>query len=151
MADMTFAVTISGNISGKRFGWTKTATVADVDDVMQAFCESGGGEPNFFSAQSGSQNSSTMHTYDGMAAVMIVGQNAAGLNEVDLFGAGPLAAFYCPAGFPFLAYNGGGFNGMFNQSNTATDVPDEDPESYAVSPAGGRNKFSAIGGLKAIS
>lgn len=151
MADMTFAVTISGNISGKRFGWSKTATVADVDDVMQAFCESGGGEPNFFTSQGGSYTSSTMHTYDGMAAVMIVGQNTNGLNVVDLNGAAILATFYCPDGFPFLAYNGGGFNGMFNQSNTATDVPDEDPEGFTVSPAGGRNKFSAIGALKAIS
>ena len=151
MADMTFAVTISGTIAGKRFGWSKTATVEDVDDVLQAFCESGGGEPNFFTAQSGSYTSSTMHSYDGMAAVMIVGQNTAGLSLVGLTAATPLASFYCPSGFPFMAFNGGGFNGMFNQSSTATDVPDEDPEVYSVAPIGGRNKFSAIGALKAIS
>ena len=151
MADMTFAVTITGTIAGKLFNWTRTATVADVDDMMTAYCESAGGENGFFTAKSGGQTSSTMHTYDGMAAVMIVGLNTNGLNGVSLLGATPTLVFMCSPKFPFIAYNGGGFNGMFNQSSTATDVPDEDPEGFSVGPTGGRNKYSAIGALKAIS
>ena len=151
MADMNIAVSISGTIAGKPFAWSRTSTVQDVNDVMTAHCESAGGENEFFTAQGGGRTSSAMHTYVGMSAVMIVGLNANGLNAVSLIGATPVLVFMCSPKFPFLAYNGGGFNGMFNQSSTANNVPDKDPEGFSVGPIGGRNKYSAIGALKAIS
>lgn len=151
MADMTFAVTISGNINGKRVSWSRTATLVDVDDAIQAHCESGGGDPDFFTVLNGGQVSTSQHSYDGCAAVMVVGQNTGGLNWLVLQGSSDYAAFGLSTGIPFIAYNGGGFNGMFAQGTTATANPSDDVTGYLMSPLGGRNKYSAIGALKAIS
>ncbi len=82
---------------------------------------------------------------------MIVGQNTGGGNALGMTGTSAYQSYSLSTGVPFILFNGSGYNGAFNSGTTATDVPDDDPTSYTITPLGGRNKYSAIAALKAIS
>lgn len=141
MADLTITWKLSGRVGGRLFNYTATSVVDDVDDIMLAQATAGAGGDIF-----------TPQSFGGLAAVMIVGGNTVGFNVIELEQASTdILKVFTPAGFPLVAYNGGGFNGMMKYSTTATHVPDQDPIRYAVGNLGGLTNFSAMGALKAIS
>lgn len=140
MADMTITLALSGNVGGRRFSYSSTSTVADVDAAMFAQAGSGAGLTPF-----------TPQSYGGLSAVVIV-PNSVGLNVLNFeTTGGNTVYFFVPAGLPAVLYNSDGFNGSFGYSTTATDGPTNDPTIYGCGAIAGHANYRAIAALKAIS
>lgn len=156
MADFTITIRVSGTAGGQSISWSRTATIADIDAVVQNghnAAQSGESGASIVSIESAAASGVGTTSYTGIAVSAVVSEGQGTMTIVIPYD-GSLNSngqAICPPGVPFITYQGGDFNGAMNIGSGATLQPTVDIGSISAGPQYGFGSFKALAGLKAVS
>lgn len=156
MADFTITIRVSGTAGGQSISWARTATITDIDVVVQNghnAVQIGEGSGSIVGIESAVPGGVGLTSYTGIAVSAVVSEGQGTLTLVTPYDVSlnSNGSAICPPGVPFITYQGGDFNGAMNIGSSATLQPTVDIGSIAVGPSYGFGSFKALAGLKAVS
>jgi hypothetical protein len=152
MADFNISITVTGSIGGQSFSWSRTATVANIDDAVYGLSQYAASVGD---TETTAQSSDGLYSYSGAAVIVQVHTSPGAIANfgVTCTDSGQRARWLAAAFVPVIYYNGAGtgFTGGVNASDSATDTPTIDIVGSHYEGFIGTPSNAALIGLKAIS